>query len=359
MTKPDASPWSPEFSGNKSGDIKAETFTMPLADNDIQFLQKKRNKAFKVTRFFTIAFMLGGILWAWGSGYYEPLYICSGAIIITVGIWWLLKKSYKKEFDANKKLIYRGKVRKSTYTSGSGKSKTTTYVVRIGDSTLENMDLYSSFADDDEVEVHLSSVKKIILKKEILKGTGNLEYNEVLKKVEFPQDLKGETYLEDDETVCLNNRLKKNTRIFMYFLVVFPLTYVGLEWFFWYVDLFNWNSKQYFVIPIFASLGFIYLLVYYFAIYKVSLDIKIGKKDILQTRLIDRESRTYSNNKPDYILRTSKKKDYYVSHSGYTMFQNQEQIEIQRTWARKKLILIKSLDVNNKIYKSEKFFKDL
>jgi hypothetical protein len=343
--------------------------TTCLSQEDTNLIKGKLRKGMKIALFFIIAFIVTGILWALGSGYYEPLFLAVGAIIITLISWYFGRKSNIKELETNQKMIYRGIVRKSQTETGYGNNKITHYGVTIGEEYFDSITLFSSFADNDEVEVHMSAVKRIILKKEILRGTGNLEFktkvepldmplqsekpiaDQSIKPDVIPKEIASETALSEEEISFINALRTRRIKYFLISLIIVPLSFFIFYRLYIFWDMIIGLED---LIIEGTILIFVFLIVWYYMVGRIVIDLKKNKKKIVQTIIIDKERRNYGNGM-FYLLRTTER-DIEVSYDGFEFFRNHEDIEVQYTAYTKRLIRIIGLSEKNKEYKSEKFF---
>jgi hypothetical protein len=347
--------------------------TVPFSQQDRSIFHRKLRRGNKVALFFILACIIAGILWALASGYFEPLILAAGAILITLTSLYFGRKYNLKELHTNQKTIYRGIVRKSQWTSGSGDNKTTHYDVFIGENLITNMELYATFADNDEVEVHVSAVKKYILKKEIIKGTGNLEYKrkvendslpktdipgespdpeKTIKKDSIPKEITTEAELDREEISTIRSLIKKRRVNFLISLCGFPITYLIFDRLYVFWDMLYTLSD---IAVLGSILFFIWFIVYYFMLLRIQIDLSANKKRIIQTVIIDKEKKEYGNKYYSYLK--TPQREIELSGFGYGLFQNHERIEVHYTSYTKRLIRIISLTENNKVYKNEKFFR--
>lgn len=323
--------------------------TAPLSQQDIALIKKKAVTTRNVCVFFIMALVIAGPLWAWLSGYYEPFYLVGGALILPVVIWWVVSKKIGRELKESQKTIYRGEVQKRMTKSGK-RGENTTYTVTIGNEDFNNQGLYASFADGDEVEVHVSKVRKTILCQKIIQGTGNVEY-----KSNLPEEYQNEGYLTEEELGCLQALRRKRTYFYWICIFLVLASAATLEWLFGYWDMHSSNDKwtlRAYVWPVLALIAYVW---YRIGIQSVAKDIRRGQKILYDTQIIDKESVTYKG-VVDYKLKTPKR-TCSVSQAGYDLFENRDLIQIQYTANRKTLIQIINRSDPDKVYRSEKFFK--
>lgn len=324
--------------------------TVPLTQEDIGFIKRRAGRVGKAAIFFIAAFAVAGVAWMLGSGYHEPLYLAGGAILITLAIRIAVAGRIRKELKENRKLIYRGIVKKSMTQWGKNRENTS-YEVYIDGNLIQGIDLYSAFSDGDEVEVHLSGVRKKILFKKILSGTGNVEYK---PKEELPPEYRTEGPLTEEELSALHASRSRMQMAYLACLLIVAVAVIALEWLFAYWDVQRSDEKWVMRAGLWIPLAAFALIWYLAGIWRVSKDLRSGAKVIIETHIIDKEN-IYYKGTTDYRLKTPSR-TVNVSRAGYTLFENREAVEVHLTGYRKKLIRIDSREDTGKSYRSEKFF---